>query len=216
MKKHLQKIDTKNSLGFSLPEILVSIAIMAFIATTVIYNQGDFNDRIALGGSASDVELQIREAQVYGISVREFQPGTSEFDSSYGIHFNLSGSGSNNSFLFFADRGTKNKIYDGTIACLTGGANECIRRFTLSRNNIISDICVILSTGVNQCYSGGFISRFDAVFIRPSPSANIAFFNTSGTQIFFPNHQGAKIVIRSPKGSTKEVILYASGQISIQ
>jgi len=213
----IKKVPINKSSGFSLPEILVSVFIIAIITSVVVFNQGDFNDRISLKSAADDLELQIREAQVYSISVREFQPSTNEFTSSYGVHFNLdSTTGSNNSYLFFADRGTQNGIYGGTIACLTGGANECIRRLTLTRNNTISDVCAILSDSSERCFSGGHVERVDVVFSRPDPSAKISFFNLSGSPVTYPNHLGAKIVVRSPKGNTNQVYVYVTGQLSVQ
>lgn len=218
MKQFFRKnTSADSSSGFSLPEILVSVFVIALITSVVVFNQGNFNDRIALRSATDDIELQIREAQVYSISVREFQPSGGEFTSSYGVYFNLdSTTGSNNSYLFFADRGTKNGIYDGTIACLTGGANECVRKFTMTRNNTISDVCAILSNSSEMCLSGGHIERVDIVFSRPNPAAKISFFNTSGSPITYPNHLGAKIVVRSPKGNTMNVFVYTTGQLSIQ
>ncbi len=218
MKRFFKKIylSSQNS-GFSLPEVLVSAFIIALITSVVVFNQGDFNDRIALKSASDDIELQIREAQVYSISVREFSPSGGEFSSSYGIYFNLDGTtGSNNSYLFFADRGVKNNIYDGTVACLTGGSYECLRRFTLTRNNIISDVCAILSDSSERCLSGGHVERVDVVFSRPNPNAQISFFNLSGSPVSYAGHLGAKITVRSPKNNTKNIYIYTTGQIAVQ
>ena len=200
--------------GFTVVEVLVSVAIVVAILAIVVFNQGDFNDQFGLTTNVSDVELQLRQAQVYGVSVREFVPSGGEFTAAYGVSMNLTSQGISNGYLFFADRGTKNGAYDGSSTCLTGGANECIARFTFSRGVTLSQVCVIQSNGSESCTPN--VSRVDVSFLRPDPSARITFFNSSNGQVVYPGHRGARIELASPRGKTRSVVIFTTGQISIQ
>ena len=217
MKELFRKKSKNDISGFSLLELLVTVAVIGLLTAIVVFNQGDFSDNITLNSAVTDLELQIREAQVYGISVREFQTGTNEFNASYGVHFDLVSGGGDLTYLFFADRGVKNGQYDGSISCATGGANECIRKFSLTKGNTISDVCAIIDvSGTLRCNSSAAVSKIDIIFNRPDPGPAIKFFNPAGNEVTFPGHQGAKVTISSPKGTTRQVYIYTNGQISIQ
>ncbi len=201
--------------GFTLIELLMVISIIALITAVVVFNQSDFADNISLTNTANEIELQIREAQVYGISVREFVPTSNEFYIAYGASFNLNNAGSsNNSFIYFADRNPLNGVYNTPTTCVADGTTECLSRVRLQRGNIISNICVIQSTGSEVC--APTLGRFDVTFLRPNPNAKIIFYNGSGGQVTYPNHRGVRIELRSPKNRTISVYVYSTGQVSIQ
>ncbi|OHA88712.1 MAG: hypothetical protein A2653_00215 [Candidatus Zambryskibacteria bacterium RIFCSPHIGHO2_01_FULL_43_25] len=210
-----------SSRGFTILELIVSISIIVVITAVVAFNQKDFDDQISLANLATDIEVEIRQAQVYGISVREFAPNTNEFNISYGVSFNLltSFGGGNNFYVSFADRPlpSQNNQYDGIHSgsnCQIGGSSECLNFNNILRGNIISDLCVTLNNNTQQCFPN--IGRFDVMFQRPNPDAVFTFFNPSGTVVPFPGHKGARIVITSPKGKTQSIHIYKTGQISIQ
>jgi prepilin-type N-terminal cleavage/methylation domain-containing protein len=205
----------KRGKGFTLIELLVVMSLIGLITSIVIFNQSSFSDRLALSNAVNDIELTIREAQVYGIGVREFIPTSNEFSVSYGVSINLNNSGSsNNSYIYFADRSPTNGFYNTPTTCVADGSSECIQRLYLNRGNVITTVCAIPSSGPEQCSPG--VGRIDITFIRPNPNAQIVFFNNSGTQINFVNPIGARIEILSPKGSRQSVVVYRSGQIAIQ
>lgn len=216
---------TCKSKGFTLIELMVSVVVIAMITAVVVYNQGDFADRISLANTASDLELQIREAQVYGVSVREFQPSTNEFNFAYGISFNLNafaGTLGPTSFVAFADRVVKDGRYATPASwgtCTVGGTSECLKIYMLSRKNSITDLCVINNAGSDVCSSQGSGTRpgrIDLSFLRPDPSANMSFVDTNGSQTTFPGHKGMKVKITSPKGNLKTITVYTTGQIAVQ
>ena len=59
------------SRGFSLAELIVSIAIFLFISSVVMVSQHNFGGKILITNLAYDVALGIRQAQVYGSSSRK-------------------------------------------------------------------------------------------------------------------------------------------------
>ncbi|TAL48936.1 type II secretion system protein [Patescibacteria group bacterium] len=205
--------------GFSLVEVLVSLAIIGLILAVVLYNQSDFSDKIALTNTANEIALDIREAQVSGVSVKEYQPSSNEFTFAYGVVFNLNSAAGTlgpKSYIYFIDRGNVNGSYNTSAwsTCAVGGATECLKINMLTRSNIISKICAIDSTNTNQCTPT--VGRFDVTFLRPDPSARFVFRNSSGNVISFPNHKGARVYVQSPKGNQKSIFIYTSGQISVQ
>lgn len=187
----------KKNKGFSLVELVVSVAIFTIITSLILAKHSDFSSKLILENLAYDIALSIRKAQVFGLSVREFVGGSSEFDIGYGVHFD---SADNTSYIFFADR-DKNKAYDG--------ATEIVETFTLRRGNVISKFCGILSTGAEKC-SDSDITFLDIVFERPNPEAIIKS-NLPGNA-----YDSARITVSSPSGTTWNINTVITGQISIQ
>lgn len=202
---------SRNQTGFTLVELLVSVAIVTAILLVVVLNQSTYTDRAALSNLADEIGLTISQAQTYGIGVREFSPGTSEFNSSYGLALSLLSTGANNAYIYFADRNA-NMIYDGTWACTLGGASECLGKTNISRGNIIESLCVVRTSGADICNVG----RIDVSFARPSTEGQIMFFNSGGQSFVPAGMMGARVRLRSPRGSIKSVVIYRTGQISVQ
>ncbi|MEX2013632.1 MAG: prepilin-type N-terminal cleavage/methylation domain-containing protein [Parcubacteria group bacterium] len=205
---------SKNNSGFTLTELLVSIAIVSVILTIVISNQSTYTDGAVLINIADEISSTISQAQVYGTGVKEFSPGSGEFSASYGLTFSLLGSGSSMAYLSFADR-NGNNIYDGDWSCPIGGASECLKKVNISRGNYIDELCRVRNNPTNpyQCELG----RLDISFTRPNSEAQIKFFNQSGNPVEDdPEFIGARISVRSPGGANRSVIVYYTGQISVQ
>ena len=57
--------------GFTLIELMVTLAIFTIMTSVIMANYPGFNNKIALEVLAQDIALSIRQAQVYGISVRQ-------------------------------------------------------------------------------------------------------------------------------------------------
>ncbi|MDP3763111.1 MAG: type II secretion system protein [bacterium] len=200
--------------GFTIIELLVSIGIVAVILTVVISNQSVYTDNIALTNLADDIGLTISQTQAYGIGVKELSPGSSNFNASFGVTLSLLGSGSNSAYLSFADR-NGNEVYDGDWSCPIGGVSECLRKIMISRGNYIDELCRIRNNPNNpyQCNIG----RIDISFTRPSLEARIKFFNQGGNPIDDdPDFIGARVSVRSPGGAGRSILIYYTGQISVQ
>jgi len=214
IKTQLKNYSTK---GFTLIELLISISIIALLTGVVVFNQSDFADKLALTNLTSEISLQIREAQTYGISVREFAPGTNNFNVAYGVSFNLGNAGSSNtSFYSFADLLPQNGYFDTPTLCQPGPSSECLSRYNLVRGNTLTDTCVIQVSGDTTCRAG--IGRIDIVFVRPNPTAKITLFNNAGSVVnsSYPGFRGVKLEFTSPQGKKQDIIVYGTGQISIQ
>ena len=214
---------SKKILGFSLIELLVSIGVMSVIFTVVILNQSKYTDGIALTNLADEISSMISQAQVYGTGVKELSTGSGEFNASYGLTFSLLGttppldpnSGSASAYLYFADRNGNNR-YDGDWSCPTGDASECLSRIDITRGNVIEDLCEVRTSGLDdQC--GNSVRRVDIIFVRPSTEARLTFFNNGGqSSSQQPTTKVARVKLRSPSGSTRSVVVYNTGQISVE
>lgn len=202
--------------GFTLAELAVSIAIMVGIIAMVLSNQNTYTEGASLKNLANDIGLSLRQAQIYGISVKAL-PNTEDFTSAFGIDFNLTdGVGSNTMYLFFADRGVQDGYYNYTGSwtdCPTGGTSECLQRMVTSTGNIISSLCPINSSDLSVCSAG--VTRANITFLRPETAANIVLFNSSGAQIPISGYRGVEINLASVSGGNRSVRVYNTGQISV-
>ncbi len=202
-------------------ELLVVVGVMGLITSVVVYNQSTFNDTISVDTVIADIDLELRQAQVYGVSVREFAPETGEFNLAYGVSFDLS---NDLAFVSFADRGVLNRRYDGTHAyttvegvavaqCSTSPTSECTKVNIVPRGNRITRICVIQDVGSNSCTPN--VDRVDITFRRPDPKADVFIFDGGGGEQF-PDSEGVRVEVTSPGGQTKGISIYRTGQISLQ
>lgn len=179
----------KQKKGFTTIELIVTISILVIITTAIFIKYPAFRQSISLKRTAQEIALTIRQAQVYGLSVKEFQPGTSIF-SGYGVHFE---SGTD-SFILFADI-DNNKTYD---------VGENVQVFQIQTGDKISGLCANGICGAN---------KMDIVFYLTNPPVSITT-DTGGTLPFGSSYAG--VVISSLQGQTKTVSVLASGQIAVQ
>ncbi|HYF13004.1 MAG TPA: prepilin-type N-terminal cleavage/methylation domain-containing protein [Candidatus Paceibacterota bacterium] len=193
--------------GFTVIELVVVVAIMAVLTTVMIFQQRRFDSATLLRALAYSVALSVRQAQVYGTSVREVTQGSSTFaPNAYGVHFT---SGDDKRYTLFADSPTQsNGRYD------TG---EEVQTFTIGSQYSIVDFCGIVSSTVRSCKSGGVgsggvqITSLTIYFRRPNPDAR--FLSSSSGQ----NYISAYIRLRGPGGATdtRSVTVGLTGQISV-
>lgn len=179
--------------GFTLIELLAVTAIMVVITGLVLANNNRFNGTILLQNLTYDIALAVREAQVYGISVQNFN---GSFESPYGMHFSTSGNTS--IYVLFVDKNGDGLYTDGT---------EAVQTTTLAGNYRISDLCSTPATGAEVCG----LSYLDVTFVRPEPDAYIRSSANPGDL-----NPAGKIKVSSSSGVSREVVIYANGQISVQ
>jgi Tfp pilus assembly protein FimT len=174
-------------------ELLVTLSLFVILTTIVLFSQSKFNGSILLTNLAYDVALTVRQAQTFGVNVREVSSGSGDFQKAYGVHFDIS---SDKEFLMFSDDNKTDK-YEPSDSKING--------YSIKRGNKISQICVT-SNNTEDCN----INALDTTFLRPDPDAR---FRSS------PNKpQGiteAKIIISSANGDTRNVLVNSTGQISI-
>lgn len=171
---------------------------MVIITTVVLVNHSRFSGNILVGNLAYDVALSIRQAQVFGLSVREFGVGTGQFGIGYGTHFDATAP---TSYRIFADI-NKNKIYD-----VGDGTQEL---FTFGNGYQIVLLCATIVAGAEICSDTGSVTTLDIDFIRPDPDAFIRVNADTGSVYLH-----AKIVVSSPGGTTRQITVESTGQISV-
>ena len=110
MKTKLQKTERKNTKhfgvspilntlysihhtrgGFTIIELLVTVAIFSIITSVLLVNYPKFSSRILLENVAHDIGLSVRQAQTFGLNVRGVRIGATDIFPTYGIHFSLGG-----------------------------------------------------------------------------------------------------------------------------
>ena len=202
----------KGQSGFTLVEVLVSLIIMLVILSVILFDQEKYNDGAAVTNLADHLGLTIAQAQSYGTSVREANPGSSDFSGAYGVSLATFLDESKVAYMFFTDR-NQNQAYDGSWDCVTGPAEECLERVELSGGNLVDDICVVRNNDTDQCNNA---KRVDIVFTRPRTDAQLTFYNGNGNEFSPGNMKGVRVKLISPGGVSRSVVVYTSGQVSIQ
>ncbi|MDB5194042.1 MAG: hypothetical protein JWN50_56 [Parcubacteria group bacterium] len=192
---------------------MVSVAIIMVMESIVVYGQAKYSETTLLNSTVSNLSLAVRSAQVYGVSVKEFAPGSNEFSAGYGLEFNMLTASMKTGYISFADRGTRNGVYDSQdFSCPKGGSSECIEKTLLPPGYLLSNICEISTNNTENCSVG----RLAITFVRPGTDAHMVFFDLLGGLDSFSSVKGARVTIVSPSGQSKSVIVYITGQISIQ
>lgn len=180
--------------GFTLIELMVTTGIMVIISAVVLANNSAFGGTVNLRNLAYDIALTIRQAQVYGVSVKRF--GTS-FGAGYGVHFAANDAGE---FILFADAISSNGLYD------TGEIVTPPSPYTFAQGYQVVDL---RAGAAGSSCSGTSVSNLDIVFVRPEPDARIRA-DGNGTLL----DQGC-VVLQSPRGDRIAVLVEATGQISV-
>lgn len=185
-------------------ELMVSMGIMFLISTMIAGNQSQYTSGASLKNIANDLGLSLRQAQVYGISVKEISPESNEFTAGYGVAFDLAED--DKSFIFFADR-DRDGAYDDSWSCASGGESECLDKTVLLSGNYISDLCVIDD---NENYSCGS-DELSIIFLRPAIEARIY----EGGGEIGSGEIGACVELGAVDGRKYSVEVYTTGQISV-
>lgn len=210
--------------GFSLIELLVTLAIFTIVTTLIFIGQSRFGGTVLLTNLAYDVALTIRQAQSYGISVKEVAPGSGSFTAGYGVHFGFY-TGNNTetdrarTFVLYADK-NNNRRYDGNDAGGCVPDSECLSVFGVGHGNVISKICAVRSGlgASEECvdpsrFGSRDVDYVDVGFKRPNPDA---FIKTNLNGADSVRYRGAKVYLASPAGRVKTVEVLNTGQISIK
>ncbi|TSC84081.1 MAG: hypothetical protein G01um101417_350 [Parcubacteria group bacterium Gr01-1014_17] len=191
-------------------ELMVVIALFTIITGAALMNHARFGEGILATNLAYDVALSFREAQSYGIAVREPSSGAGTFSFSYGLHFS-----GGDSFVFFNDRDNADRLY--------GGTSEFLKVYRFERGSRIESFCGVPASGALECRRfdaegkvvvGGAISHLDITFKRPVPDAT---FVTGLNNANIVRYQSARITIVSPRGRERRTVeVFETGQISIR
>lgn len=199
--------------GFSLVELLVSMAIATLLMSVVIFNYSTFNDNLAISSAEQEIAIAIRQAQTFGINVRETAASSGKFDSAYGIY--VDPQNSNNAIYLFVDKsevpfgdGTNaNHKYDAGGGC-GSASTECIEKISLRNGVVVSNVCDGTSCYVDK--------NMTVTFLRPNPDADIYFINNATGAVFSSSVSTGKIELTSPKGKVLKVIVESTGQVVVE
>ncbi len=185
-------------------ELVVVIGIFATIAGVVLFNFTGFSTNISLDNLAQDIALRIKNAQSEAISGK-FAPGfVSPFVPAYGVFFDSTTRGGGTGFQYFADFDNDGFV-TGTIC---GAGQECLEQISIQTSDRIVQLCVNEESGFPNC--GNAVSDLHITFKRPFPDTIIKSSNFAG-QI-----SDAEIKITSAKGKRMRIIVWPTGQVSVQ
>lgn len=194
--------------GFTLIELIVVSAIILVITTFILLQQARFNSSTLLRSLTYSVALSLRQAQVYGTSVRESAPGSGIFAQGYGVYFSA---GSPDQYYLFSDN-NGNGAYD---------AGEELPVFILGQGYVVNNVCLTLAGGsTQQCYSGTPTAITSATFYfrRPNPDACFASSQAAGAcaQGAAAVYGAGYIQIKSTgNNETRSIKVSSSGQIAV-
>ncbi|OGC80690.1 hypothetical protein A2943_02235 [Candidatus Adlerbacteria bacterium RIFCSPLOWO2_01_FULL_51_16] len=192
--------------GFTVIELVVASSIIVIITTVLLFRHGQFNSSILLRALSYSVALSIRQAQLYGTSVRETASGSATFPS-YGVYFK---SGDATHYFLGADSNPINN----TIA--TDGSEDVTppSPYKIGSGFQIKSFCAtVASTGADHCYTNDGISN-DTIttltirFLRPNPDALIV---TDAGAVY----SQAYVQLESPGEDTRGITVTSTGQISV-
>jgi prepilin-type N-terminal cleavage/methylation domain-containing protein len=181
--------------GITLIEVMVSIAIFAIVTSIVLFNYSTFNANILVTNLAYEIALAVRQAQVYGLSVKTETSSTETY--AYGIYVSVDDS---KNIYLYADKGGVIGFDIDDIDNCGDPDSECQEIFTI-RGDVSIDSLVVDNSDVN---------RLDIIFKRPNPEALI-YGDTDDRK------QWAEIRIVSGRtGKSKAINVNITGQISVQ
>lgn len=204
--------------AFTLVEMVVVLAIGAILIAVVIFNYKDADSALIMRNLAYEVSLTVRQAQTYGLGVKESSEENDAFDHAYGVQFtHPTANVFNDTFYLFSDiyNDTSDKEYrcnqsDSSGACTSAGGDEVIDALSLTRQITFQSMCGhLLSDGSSVCTNSGSNNVVNISFKRPNPDAVI----TLGTSTRL-----ADVTLRlvGQNGSTVDVYVNTAGQISVQ
>lgn len=209
--------------GFTIIELVVSIAIVTMITTFVFVRYTVFDSTVLLKGVAYDIALLLRESQIKSVSAQRAVSGTSNYDWPFGMTFKPN-TKVYNVFQYASGSPSSLPRYDLDPAIGDPDADpdppdgadyaSTISTTTIGRTMLVSDICV--SEGSTEtCSNGGLLQRLDISFRRPEYRA--LFYAKTTTGALTSTVTSAKIKVGTPGGTGVFIVEVSKfGQISVR
>lgn len=202
----MQIAKLKKKFGFTLVELMVTVSIVTVIMSVILFGYSSFNDNLTVSSATQEISLAIRQAQSYGLSVKE---GTTagDFSKAYGVSFSIA-SAELTGYSIFIDSDGDGKNDNATGSC-TG---ECVEKVALRNGVKISAICGAILVS-NSCSTSA--TSIQITFVRPSPDAIIRLYDAAGTMIGTTYYRG-QISLISVKNKVGTITVEKTGQIYVQ
>lgn len=195
MKKRVRESKQTRG-GFTLAELIVVVAIVSLFGTVTISKYSDFENNTLLTTLAQDVALSVRQAQLFGVSVRGVG---SDFTIGYGVYFDLEDP---DTYILFADTAGADSLYSES--------DTEIDIYTLGNGHTISDIRQV--GGPN----GEEYTELHLVFRRPDPGSEVALQIEGSSGHVDRTGEIVEIDVTSTTGETRTIRVTPTGQISVK
>jgi prepilin-type N-terminal cleavage/methylation domain-containing protein len=181
----------KNNRGFSLIELLVTLAISIVVVSAVLFRFDSFDSVVVLKSIAYEVALTVREAQIFAVSAAGDTSGN--FDTPYGVYVNLNNP---QEYIFFEDNfpSTPNLQYDS-------GQDNIIETYTMNSKYQFFELCVDANCNPNWV---------SLVFQRPNfdPTIRSSIGSSASSATF-------RVSMTDNSATTFSVVVGLTGQVSV-
>jgi prepilin-type N-terminal cleavage/methylation domain-containing protein len=226
--KKVKMYARNNNRGFTLIEMLVSIAIFIIVTAVVLAGYRKFGQNVLTTNLAYEIALSIREAQVYGMSVKETASGSLKYTAGYGVDFSLPSDPDDGIryYTVFIDNDNSRFCTLNNPGELCKDGSERLKVYDLPEQSKIEKICGVFDGDTNtdptmnndgkseEC--DPTIVSLSMVFTRPNPEASIRAVYSDGSMSGL--YKGARIYISSyvGGGSKRVVEVWNTGQIAVR
>ena len=221
--------------GMTYVELITVSPIFSILSSVIMFDYVNFQDKVDLKNLASQIALQIVQAQKAATSgLLLGVPNT--WRPSYGIYFfNPSTVTTKDTsvipqipyseeFIYFADFNS-NYIFsnDSDYSSCPSSGSECLNRIIITKNDYISRIDACMGTACMPTSSPVPIeipttNSLSITFTRLNSGANFYFMSGgSGHPLsdIAPDFDHVQITIQSPKNAKATISVYPSGRIQV-
>lgn len=189
---------------------MVSIGIITVVTAILLFRFDAFNSTTLLNSQAYEMALDIRQAQVSGVSVRGDNK-TDQFNEEFGVYFRR---GSDGQYLLYRDNGNdKVAKYNYDNRNDPNTRDDVIEKMYLDTRFRITEICAN-SVSVD-CPNEYSLDELSIYFARPNFDAKFWGRNTSGV---VSGINSVSIAIQPLDGGDAHKFVYITpaGQISVK
>ena len=192
--------------GFTLLELIVSLAIFTFMTAFLLAKYGTFNQSVILTDLAYDTAITVRNAQASALNTQGVSSSTAlgnlVFNNVYGVHFVAPA----NSFIYFVNPSAVGSSQSPSQTYVNN-QSQIIGTYTMKAGDSVSTICIN-----SPCPSGTSEHFLDVSFQRPNPDATITSVSIAGATT---TSSYADITIMGSDGSTRDIVIQGTGEISV-
>ncbi|MFZ2253269.1 MAG: type II secretion system protein [Minisyncoccia bacterium] len=194
--------------GFTLVELLISIAIIGIVTSLVLVKYSSFDSTVLLKGAAYEIGVTLREVQIKALSHSRNGTTVESFNYPYGVTFTPL-SKTYSVFRYATTSARIPRFVDTSYASYP----ELIQSFTLDRSMQVEAVCITVS-GVEDCTTP---TRLDVSFRRPEFTSLFYVTRTGFPDTPQPTVESAKIKVNSTSGGSGVfwIVVNLFGQISV-